>query len=159
MSAIDQVGIFERKVSLLCRAFLSEFSDPTQKVHVGGREMTVGELVKDLQGMQELLEAVHRTHRSFRHAVAERRKAARRLRSLYEDTALFVTNQLGRENPRLATFGLRLRKARRPLSSSAKTIAQAKAAATRLARGTMGKKQRSTLTETPPTGGEGPSSK
>ncbi len=145
MASIDQVGAFERRVRALVDGFVQEFPPSEQEVYFGGRKTTAAGVVAMLKQVQEVLEAVHRTDRAFRQAVADRRKAMKSHRATYEDAVFFLKHHLGRENPRLASFGVALPKPRRRLSTEAKAIARAKAAATRKARGTMGKKQRMAL--------------
>jgi hypothetical protein len=149
VGAIDQVGAFERKVRTLCEGFCREFPPSEEKVLFGGRTMTVAEVVTALNRMMEMLESVHRTHLAFRQAVGDRRRAAKSHRATYEDAVFLLKHRLGRENPRLASFGVALPKARRRLSNEAKAIARAKAEATRRARGTMSKKQRLALGKPP----------
>lgn len=145
MGSAAHVGVFERRVRALTEAFTREFPASDQSVLFGGRTMTMAEVVSSLQQMLETLEAVHRTHRAFRQAVADRRRASQSHRGTYEDAVFFLKHQLGRENPRLGSFGVPLPKPRKKPTTEAKAIARAKAAATRRARGTMGKLQRLAL--------------
>lgn len=149
MAAVDQVGAFERKVRTLSEGFCQEFPPSDEPVIFGGRTMTVAQVVTALKQLVEMLDAVHRNQRAFQQAVADRRRAAKSHRATYEDAVFLLKHRLGRENPRLAAFGVVLPKARRRLSNEAKAIAQIKAAATRKARGTMSRKQRLALGKPP----------
>jgi hypothetical protein len=70
----------------------------------------------------------------YRQAVAECRRAMKAFHSTYEDAVLFLKHCLGRDNPRLAEFGVALPQPRRPLTAEANALSGAKAAATRRAR-------------------------
>src|SRR5580698_3600880 len=105
MGSAAHVGVFERRVRALTEAFTREFPASDQPVLFGGHTMTLAEVVVALQQMLDTLEAVHRTHRAFRQAVANRRRAHLSHRGTYEDAVFFLKHQLGRENPRLANFG------------------------------------------------------
>ncbi len=149
MSSAQNPSSFERRVAAMLQGFVREFPPSVQQVIFGGKPMTLAQVHERLQQIIETLANVHRTHETYRRAVAERRAALAAARSFYEDGVLFIRHHLGRESKRVTSFGIPSPKARRVLSSQEKAIAKAKAAATRVLRGTKGPKQRAAITVTP----------
>jgi hypothetical protein len=149
MSGQHHTGEFEKKLRALCEGFRRDFTPSQETVNFGGRPLTVAEVLASLQAIEDTFESVHQAHRAYRQAVSERRRAMKRHRSVYEDAVVFLKHHLGKESPRLTSFGVALHKERRPLSAEANALSRAKAAATRKARGTLGKRQRLALARPP----------
>jgi hypothetical protein len=148
-SSSDHAGAFEKQVTALVEGFCRDFPPSNQEVLLAGQRITVAALLAELRKMEESFAAVHRAQAGLRMAIDSRRLAMKQHRALYEDLVLFLKHHLGRSNPMLTTYGVRLPKARTPLTAEASTIARAKAAATRRARGIVGRRQRLMLGREP----------
>ncbi len=149
MSGADHAGALELKFRAMLAGLRREFPPSTESVRFGGRSMSSGEMVALIQSTLDTFEAVHQAEGAFRQAVVNRRRAMKGSRSIYEDAVFFLKHQLGKNSPRLAQFGVALPKDRRPPTAEAAAISRAKAAATRKARGTLGKRQRLALGRPP----------
>ena len=148
MSSAQNPSSFEKRVAAMLQGFMQAFPPSSQEVVFGGKTMSLAEVHKRLQGIVETLENVHRTQQTYHRAVLVRRAAMAAARSFYDDGVLFIRHHFGRESKRAASFGIPMPKARRTLSTSEKAIAKAKAAATRVLRGTRGPKQRAAISVT-----------
>ncbi len=148
---LDHSGGLEKLVRAMLDGFEREFPSSPEKLVFGGEKMTLAQVHERLRVMAEAFAAVHTARRTLRQALTDLRRSMKGFRSTYLDAVLFVKHHLGKDSPRLTLFGVRPPKARAPLTVEARVIASAKAAATRCARKTMGKRQRQALGRAEPT--------
>jgi hypothetical protein len=145
MSSAQNPSTFEKRIAAMLRGFGQEFPPSAQQVIFGGKTMTLAEVHEQLRQIVDTLENVHRTEEVYHRAVVARRAAMAAARAFYEDGVLFVRHHFGRESKRAISFGIPALRPRRALSIQEKAIAKAKAAATRVLRGTRGPKQRAAI--------------
>jgi hypothetical protein len=145
MSDANCAGALEQRLRALLKGLEQEFPGAVETVRFGGQTMSWAEMVAQLKAAVEAFDAVHRAQLAHRAAVSDRRRAMKGSRSLYEDAVFFLKHYLGKDSPRLPHFGVALPKPRRALTVEANAVSRAKAAATRKARGTLGKRQRQAL--------------
>jgi hypothetical protein len=148
---LDHTGGLEKLVRAMLDGFEREFPSSAEKVVFGGEKTTLAQVHERLRTMVGTFAAVDTARRTLRGALSDLHRSMKGFRSTYLDAVLYVKHHLGKDSPRLLLFGVRPPKARTPLTVEARVIASAKAAATRSARKTMGKRQRQALSRAEPT--------
>jgi uncharacterized glyoxalase superfamily protein PhnB len=115
-----------------------------------GSSLSKADVVNKLRAGIALYANVVQTKAAYVAALAARKAGAASTHAFFEAVVANVKQVVGPNNPNLlSTFGLTPPKARAAPSPETMVIAVAKRAATRKARGTLGKVQRSTLSATP----------
>jgi hypothetical protein len=115
-----------------------------------GVAMSRADIITKLKSYSSLFTAVSNARQSYAAAVAARVAAMAQMQTFYLAFVVALKAALGPTNQGLLPgFGVSLPKARKDASPETKAIAKVKSAATREARGTMGKKQRGGITATP----------
>ena len=149
MSGADRAGALEQKSRALLEGLRDDFTPQAEPVRFGGKSMTFQEMVAAIEEVVGSFQAVRDAESAFRRAIANRRRAMKGHRSTYEDAVCFLKHHLGKDSAQLAKFGIARPRERTPLSAEANAISRAKAAATRKARGTLGRRQRLLLGRPP----------
>jgi hypothetical protein len=117
---------------------------------LGNTSYTQTALVTMLGGIQSILSAVPAAELARATAVNTRTENEANIDKVVENTTSALRGALGSSPTALATYGIKPIKARVPLTSEQKVARAAKAAATRKARGTLGKKQKAAIHGTVP---------
>jgi hypothetical protein len=121
-----------------------------KSMSVGGDTMTIAEVLAQFQGILQVLNTVSQTKLAYTAAVAARKAGLVADRGFYANVVANLKQIFGSGNQaQLAAFGIQPAKPRSKPSTTTRAIATAKAKATRVARGTMGKKQKAAITTTP----------
>ncbi len=133
---------------------LNGLTNPTSAMlstlSIGGSSLTLAAVIAKLKAFLVLFTAVAQTKQAYSAAVAARKAGLLVAHPFYVNLVNSLKQIIGDTNQaQLAVYGISLPKARTAPSVEARTIAKAKAKATRQARGTMGKKQKLSITATP----------
>jgi hypothetical protein len=121
------------------------------QIAVGGQTYTVPAFIAKAQAYQVLLAAVPQAAAAHTAAVQAREVAEEAFTTFLDESHLFLKSALGKSNPALTTYGTTPDKVPTPLTAEQLVARAQKAAATRKARGTLGKKQKKAITgATPP---------
>jgi hypothetical protein len=127
---------------------IDEEMQTTMDLHVGGVAYTTKSLAAVIQqridAANELFDARVRLHGAVKKYAA----IDKRVKPFVAELRLLVLALFGEKSPRVLSFGFAPNKKRRKLSVQEKVAAAAKARATRMARGTMGPRQRALLAST-----------
>jgi hypothetical protein len=115
-----------------------------------GAMMSKAEVIAKLKSLSAVYAAATNARSALSAAVNARSAAKASTEAFYEAVVMALKLALGPTNQgMLPGFGVALPKPRKEASVEAKTIAKAKSAATRAARGTKGKQQRLAITTQP----------
>jgi len=117
----------------------------TSQLGFASATFTPAQVIASLQTLIDLRQGVDTAKATAKARLAEEKAKAPALRSFMAAFESFVKVTFGNSPDVLADFGLHPRKARAPLTATAKAAAAAKSKATRSARNTMGSKQRKTV--------------
>ena len=112
------------------------------KYYLQGRAFSRDDLIATFQEELDALRAIQAARAALASAVAREVDVERRVRSLELDLKGLVQNLFGHRIDVLGAFGWSVPKKPGPKTPAAKALGAEKAAATRKARGTMGKRQR-----------------
>jgi hypothetical protein len=112
------------------------------KINVGGATFTVATLTKLFQDFVDQRDAVDASKATTKAKIETERAQAPSQLAVIRAFETVVRGSFGNSADALADFGLALHKARKPMSSEQKAVANAKRAATRKARGPIGKNKR-----------------
>jgi hypothetical protein len=123
---------------------------------VGGQNVVIADLVKELQGHAAKYHAVEQTEKQHKTALAERDAIEEQAVSRCQQVRAAVKGALGATNPALADYDIAPNKQRRALTTEEEAAKVAKAKATRAARHTMGKRQKEAIKGQVPPGGSPP---
>jgi hypothetical protein len=116
-----------------------------KSMSVGGSSMTMAQVIAQFQTILDLLTAVTAAKATYAAAVAAKKNGLVAARAFYENVVANLKQVFGATNQAaLAPFGIPPPKTKAKPSTATRAIATVKAKVTREARGTMGKKQRST---------------
>jgi hypothetical protein len=118
------------------------FPNGSQQLQVGGATFTVTGLTTLLQSVVDNREAVEVSKAASKAKVQAEAAQAPSRRALMHALETMVRSNFGNSADVLADFGLAPPKARTPRTAEQKAVSAAKGAATRKARGTMGKNQK-----------------
>ena len=122
----------------------------TSTVDVNGQELKQTDIVAKLQSWIPLYQQVDATNAPYRNAQQALQAAAPAIRQYVGRYRQALRQVFGEGNPLLADFGLSLTQRKAPTPAT-RVLASAKAAATRKARGTLGKQQRKAIQGAPVT--------
>ncbi len=140
-SKSDQVA----QVTQFITGVNKHYPNGSQQVLVGGATFTVTALTKVLQDLVDNREAVEAARATLLAKVQYERTQAPSELAVFRAFETVVRGTFGNSADALADFGLAPPKTRVPLTSEQQAVAAAKRAATRKARGTMGKNQKKTV--------------
>ena len=115
---------------------------PTGSFTLGNTAYTTASLVELLQSLADAIAATDAAHAATREAVAALRGARAKVSPVMLDYKRWLLSTYGNAAQTLVDFGVQPHKARTPLTSGKLAVAAAKAASTRKARGTVGKKKK-----------------
>ena len=118
------------------------FPNGSQQLQVGGASFTVTALTALLQSYVDNREAVEASQAAARAKVQTENAQAPSQLAVLRASESMIRGTFGNSADVLADFGLTPIKARAPRTAEAKAVSAAKGAATRKARGTMGKNQK-----------------
>ncbi len=118
------------------------FPNGSQQLQVGGASFTVTALTAQLQSYVDNREAVEVSQAAARAKVQTENAQAPAQLAAFRAFESVVRSTFGNSADVLADFGLAPIKARAPRTAEEKAVSAAKGAATRKARGTMGKNQK-----------------
>ncbi len=122
----------------------------TSTVDVNGQELKQADIVAKLQGWIPLYQQVDATNAPYRDAQQALQAAAPAIRQFVGSYRQALRQVFGKGSPLLADFGLSATQQKTPTPAT-RVLASAKAAATRKARGTLGKQQRKAVKGAPVT--------
>jgi hypothetical protein len=121
----------------------------TPTLAVAGTPMTPKDIVASLQGVIDVIDRTGTTGKAFHDAVAAQRAALAKGNAFLKALKMLVQNQLGSSQAVLGDFGFQIPTRQRPTEET-KAVAVVKRAATRVARGTKGKRQKAKIKGTVP---------
>ena len=124
---------------------------PTGSLTVDGVTYTATALVQLFQSLADALAAVDAAKASWQNALTQRRTLQTQVFPVIRGYSSLLLAANGNAPATLADYGLTPRKAKTPLSTEAQAEANAKIAATRKARNTMGAQQKKQVKGTVPT--------
>ena len=125
-------------------------SSSLSTLSIGGSSLTLAAVIAKLKAFLVLFTAVAQTKQAYAAAVAARKAGLLIAHPFYVNLVNSLKQIIGDTNQaQLAVYGISPPKARAAPSLETRTIAKAKAQATRKARGTMGKKAKLSITATP----------
>ena len=122
----------------------------TSTVDVNGQELKQADIVAKLQGWITLYQQVDATNAPYRNAQRALQAVAPAIRQFVGLYRQALRQVFGKGSPLLADFGLSVTQRKTPTTAT-RVLATAKAAATRKARGTLGKQQRKAVKGAPVT--------
>jgi hypothetical protein len=112
---------------------------------IGGDTYTPAQVEAELQGFAKLRAAVDTAQAAVKAALADETSQGPAMRAFYVAFIAYVRAAFGNSPDVLTDFGLEPKKARKPLTAAEQAAAAAKRKSTREARGTKGKRQKSTI--------------
>lgn len=112
---------------------------------VNNKSYAQADILATLGAIQAILAAVPGTELAYKAALQARDEAEPETLSMLNNVSTALRGALGTSPTGLAPYGLKARKARTALTTEQKVAMAAKSAATRKARGTLGKKQRAAI--------------
>ena len=124
---------------------------------IGGRTITLDEVVAKLERFERLLQAPSTTLAAYEETIVNRDKEMPDIVPFVVELCSALVGFLGRTSPRLAELGIQLRKKPQPRTTAEKKAAAEKRQATRDARHVMGRRQREAVhpqEEAPPKPGD-----
>jgi hypothetical protein len=146
--ATDKNAANGRKIMTFLQATQNLISSG-QSVVVAGTTTPQGQLVQKLQGMAAPYTAVDTVRDQYKQSLQVRDAQDAASSSYLAEAQKGVIALFGSTNPQLSQFGITPRKAKASLTSEQKVAAAAKSKLTRLARGTLGSRQKLSVTGTP----------
>ncbi len=118
---------------------------------VKGTSMTQAQVISALQAVIAYFAAVRAAKAALLAAIQARTAQSKAAHDLYNQIKAALVAQLGKGNPELGKFGLKVGKPPKQLTSEEKALKAAKAMATRLLRGTKGSKVKAGIVAGTPT--------
>ena len=118
---------------------------PNGQFTLGNTAYTTASLVQVLQPLVDAYSAVSAARLNATDAVAALRTTEAKVEPVIRDYVTFLRATFSNAKAQLGDFGLQAPKARTPLPPEERLAATAKARATRVARGTVGKKKKLTV--------------
>jgi hypothetical protein len=115
---------------------------PNGQFTLGGTVYTTASLVEVLQGLADAYAALVTAHATVKDAIGGLRTEEAKVDPVLRAYVSFVRATFANATAQLGDFGLQAPKARLPMAPERRLAATAKAKATRIARGTVGKKQK-----------------
>jgi hypothetical protein len=112
---------------------------------VQGKVYAIADLVMALTIIRDVLAAVPAAHDAHVTALQARADIEPRAVTFLDDTCTAVRGALGTKSTNLSVYGIKPRKTAAPLTAEQQVEKTTKAAATRKARGTLGKKQKAKI--------------
>ena len=128
---------------------------PTDVIKVGGKSLTVQQYMDQLKGDEANYVAVINAQKVYKAAQQNRAANEDACQARCSDLTAAIKVLLGPESPSLVDFGITPNKPRRASTLAEKTEAAAKGKATRVARHTMGPKQKAAIHGEVPEAGDG----
>jgi hypothetical protein len=119
---------------------------PSGSLTFGNAVHSTASLVQSFQSLEQAMNVLNTAQSAARDAASALRALDASVGPLLRDYKRFLLATYGTATQQLADFGLQPTKARTPLSTEKRATATAKARATRVARGTKGKKQKLAIT-------------
>lgn len=129
-------------VKQLIAGFNKRFPNGSQQLQVGGATFTVTALTTLLQSFVDIREAVEASQAATKAKVQAEDAQVPSQRAMIHAIETTIRGTFGNSADVLADFGLAPPKVRAPRTAEEKAVSAAKSAATRKARGTMGKNQK-----------------
>jgi hypothetical protein len=120
----------------------------TDKIVLDGEEVTVGHVMDLLDECSAKAQDADAKRRAYQQAVADYHAIAEEARKTGSALRARLVCDLGKTSPALGDYGIAPRKTAAPLTVEERSAAVAKAKRTRVARHTMGSKQRLTVVST-----------
>jgi hypothetical protein len=137
----------EQKVTKLSSGFANSLPSAITSLVILGVSMTVAQIKAKLAAIASILAAVDTAREMLKEAVLARNTEAAADHAFVTALVQALKVQIGPSSTSvLAAFGIAPEKVRAPLSGEERTIATAKAKATRALRGTVSKKQKEQIT-------------
>jgi hypothetical protein len=141
---------FQTEVQSMINGLTSNVPSTLRNMLIGGASMTIPQVLAKMQAILEMLNSVTAAKTAYQHAIATRKGELVADHAFYSNVVAYLKQAFGpTDQTTLAEFGILPPKAKAKPSTTTRAIAAAKAAATRKARGTMGKKQKAAITTTP----------
>ena len=150
MATTNSSGTFLAALKALHEGVTKELPPEITQVTAGGKTSDVPTLATEIQRMVTVFANVETTHNAHIKALQVRTEEGPGVVTRYEDIASALKAALGKKNPLLAKFGLAPNKTAAPPTTEQKTLRIQKARATRVARGTKGKRQKEAIKGTVP---------
>jgi cell division septation protein DedD len=142
MSNIRAKNNLAAEVKQLIAGANKHFSNGSQALQVGGATFTVTALTQELQGFVDNRDAVEASKAATKAKIEIERVQSPSQLALIRAFVTVIRGTFGNSADVLADFGLAPPKARVTRTAEEKAVSAAKSAATRAARGTMGKNQK-----------------
>ncbi len=140
---------FQVEVQTMINGLTNDVPSTLTSMIVSGTTLTIAEVIAQFNAILQILTNVSQTKLAYTAAVAARKAGLVADRAFYANVVAYLKQVFGTTNQaQLAAFGVNPPKERAKPSSTTRAIATAKAAATRAARGTKGKKQKLAITAT-----------
>lgn len=133
-------GVFEA-LTELDKGLQTEMPTGCTQLTAGGKVSQLTDLSTEVAGMLAIYQTVETTGLAHKNALKARDDAEPTVMARYQEIATAVKAALGKRSPNLPKLGLKTNKTPTPLTAAQKLERNAKAQATRKARGTKGKKQ------------------
>ncbi len=140
----EQPTALEKRVGRLVAGFEKAWP-ATANVVLAGQAVAPAQLISQLESILTLLSQVRDAQAAAHEAVVNRQNQSQGWHALLDEVVQAVKAQLGPRSPQLAQFGIAPKKSGATLTPEQKLVAAAKRQATRAARGTKGKRQRSLI--------------
>jgi hypothetical protein len=112
---------------------------------IGSGTYTPAQVEAELQAFAKLRTTVDAAKAAVKAALEDEKSKGPAMRAFYTAFVAYVRSAFGNSPDVLADFGLQPKKARKPLTAAQQAAAAAKRKSTRQARGTKGKRQKSTI--------------
>jgi hypothetical protein len=141
---------FQTEVQSMINGLTNSVPSTLRTLLIGGASMSIPQVLAKMQAILDMLNSVTAAKTAYQHAIATRKGELVADHTFYSNVVAFLKQAFGTtDQTALAAFGILPPKTRAKPSSTTRAIAAAKSAATRKARGTMGKKQKAAITTTP----------
>ncbi len=129
---------------------IAEEMQPTMTHHIGGVAYSTEALAAVIQQRIDAANELFAARARLQGAVKSYAAIDKRVKPFVVDLRLLVLALFGAKSPRLVSFGFAPKKERRKLSVQEKVARAEKAKATRIARGTLGRRQHALLVKAEP---------
>jgi hypothetical protein len=140
---MPKIGELQKRMrALAVVGGLKEHVAPGEVLFLDGKKVSRAKAIALFQAHLDALDAVRRTRAQLAVQIRSERAIHRQLNALIPALTVWVTMKFGATGVTFARFGLALPKKRGPKTVAGKALGVEKARATRVARKTMGKRQR-----------------